>query len=491
MNTLIFTVGTRDVQIPAESIQKFKGLTFKDETGRISNHTFKNPREDAYLILDFLKSDEVTLADLHFPMAQALVSYCEEREITKPKIVLIATDQKKLETNIRQWNMDSLYVAELIGLYFLEQLPGSEVHYELACENIYLMQDMYEHFSELLSSQSSSALASNNEMEYTLMLQGGMDSINTALLLLAIENYSQSIFLGKYENSKVPSRLRFPATFKHKMHFKTVKPLLSNWQFYGLSQVLAVNSTEQLLALYAHSRMILNHEGARQQWGVLAKKGGPHREKLDNIIQDIQIINNPAALAKAKIIDIYLSGKIAYENGDTTNLMLRLYIMLENFLAHALIPVFGDSSKYYSVQCQQSKNENTKWREKINEYQGLENWMLQNSKGNKKNWIFVNPSTHGDLLIYNFFVIEGQISRQDGLLVENLWAALDQLRTIRNDISHEGKSASLLEINKRLRSSNKHSFKNIEELFLGLDKFLQVRGLMHFETIRDFIKDHY
>lgn len=486
----VLTIGTRDVQIPKDIISNFLQFSYLDETNRVKSGLILKNREFGKLALEALDEELVSLDEFIFPMASAFIAYCKQNHIEEPQFILIGTDQLETENNELFRAQDTLYMAEIVGRYVKRQLPGCDIVLLNASGNIHNQQEMYVFFKGIFSN-SHKPLYPKQNTTYTLMFQGGLDQINTSLLLLAIEHYQDAVFLGKLEGQEHAYPLLFPQTFKNELLAKNIKALLDSYQFFAVSKLLPAGSTENLLANYAHARISLDHESARQIWGSLSNRNTEHRNAIEPILSKIQLINNPTAKAESKVLDIYLSAKIAYHTGDHTSMLLRLYMLLENFFQYYLMDVFGNLDDYYSAESQYNQSKNEAWLTALADHEGLYEAIKKGIKGLNKDVkkVDINPTVYSAKFIFEYFVNNNCITGPHSNLAQlnNIFSALDQLRVIRNDISHEGKSVSVKEINARLRQSKRHNITKIDDLFIALDVFLHVTDLGHFTHLKNQI----
>lgn len=478
---LIVTLGTRDLQIRPEARSKYRGLTFTDSTGRILNDIPRDQREFGEFLIAF--GQEVAIEDLSIPMLEPACRYLKKKE-GEFDLVLIATDQDKVEGQEKYWQQDSINIAKFIQANLKDYLGAERINLvAITGTNIQEMGEIYNQMRDLHFLDSQSVIAPNSITRFYVMPQGGLDSINTSLLLNGIEFYEFAVFLHKSEGQEEVSEQVFPRQYKQRLFQYNVDRLLESNQFFALSKVLVEASLASKLAIYAHQRYLLDHNSARQLWAdIISKKSLTPFHISDRDKSDIGIPNSKKALTAAKMKDIYLSSKIDYENGDYSSALMKLYILQENFMDYLLADFLPPLNELFRPDLQREEV-NQDWSRALNQVLALVG---------KKKIKYVNdynPSANAYKAIWNQLVDHNQIIPATGEhnIVNNCWIILNDLKDIRNQLTHGGIGVSKELIDRRIKESTS-TINSLGDLYKQLGLLYQVKGLGHFATIQKLIQ---
>lgn len=478
---LIITLGTRDLQIKPEAEGKYQGEIFKDKTGRVSNQIPTYTREFGAYLLDVLENipDEIDLNDFQLPMLQSALDYVEQRE-PEFDLVLIATDQEKSDSNDRYRKQDSIHIATFLQKVLGKAVAGSIDVVPIGGSHIQEMGAMYNQMRDDLFLRETSPMHPKSAERFYVMPQGGIDSINTSLLLNGIEFYLDAVFLRKSESEDCVQVQSFPNQHKQRLLKGNIKQLLNSYQFYAVSKLLDDFSEAQMLARYAHRRYVLDHEGAWQLWSEFnaTKKFLIDSEKVK---KEISLSNDRGQVLHAKIKDILLSTKLDYDNGDYSGSLMKLFILQENFMDYLLKDYLPPLNEIYNPLIPKGEN-NLDWK--------LEVERIKSLLGKKKiKDVFLNnPSPKAYKAIWNSLIAEKyiKVSGSEHDLVNNCWVLLNDLKALRNNLTHGGIGVSVSLLNQTVVKSSV-DMHTMDDLFRSLSKLYKVKGLGHFDTLREEI----
>ncbi len=475
---LIITLGTRDLQIKPEAEAKYKGEIFRDATGRVNNQIPKYAREFGAYLLEVQEDipDEVDIDDFKLPMLKAALEYIGQKESTFD-LVFIATNQEKNEANVRYWKQDSIHIATFLQKLISEAVNGNIEVVSIGGSHIQEMGAIYNQMRDELFLDEASPIYPQSAERFYVMPQGGIDSINTSLLLNGIEFYHEAIFLRKSESSDKAEEQIFPLQHKQRMLKSNIERLLDSHQFYAVSKLLPQDSDAYKLASFAHRRYILDHEAAWQLWSEINSNKDFLTENVE-FKKAVGLSNDRNHVLHAKIKDILLSTKVDYENGDYSGALMKLFILQENFMDYLLRDFLPPLSEIFNPYLP---------KEAINKDWELEIKRIKSLLGKKniKEVYLKNPSPNAYKSIWNALVTKDYISvsNKQHDLVNNCWKLLNKLKGLRNKLTHGGIGASKSLLDQTVVSCSVN-MNNMDDLFKSLSKLYGVQGQGHFDLLR-------
>ena len=211
---LILTVGMRDVCLSKEYETDYGNTAFELKPWN-KLITIKFPRIGGGII----KNDLTFYSKyLEFPLSEPAFKYIL-REHKIDKVFFVVTNQPESVEHYRK--TDTLHFAPIIEFGMKKaypQLADTEFETNTVEGDVMKYDEMYKKFE--VSNESFLNLPKNTKVY--VQFQGGIDSINSPLLLRCIERYPNIIHLSKSESSKDSEQLRFPNLFvqnltKHKV----------------------------------------------------------------------------------------------------------------------------------------------------------------------------------------------------------------------------------------------------------------------------------
>lgn len=246
---LIITIGTRDVAFsnntPPHIFQKI-------HTKSINNYIYpSSPREDGLNILnqihDFIPFIQLPLIE---PVVNNLYQhYHSPQNLLFP--ILIATDQPESNPMPYRKN-DTLHYAHIIQKYLTSKYQIPEDNFTLhlvSIPELNLYDQMYDYFQ-----QHNTVFEILPPFKIFFLPQGGIDAINTTLMLFLNENYSSIHQLYIDENQHI-LELSFPIKFK----LKLIEKLIENNDYHALMNINFISSNFQLKELLQHISNALNY----------------------------------------------------------------------------------------------------------------------------------------------------------------------------------------------------------------------------------------
>lgn len=228
--TIVITLGTRDLSLsnlPEHLKQIIKTKPFK-------NYTYpESPRKDGYIILQNINE---FLPYIELPIIHPFFSYFQNKfqsPISQLNFILIATDQPQLPNKETHFNNDTLYYSHIISHFLQYQfnIPQKNIrHYIIRHPYLNLYDEMFDHFYEQFPDDLLCTIALSKQT--FLLPQGGIDAINTCLMLFLNERTGNIIQLYINENKEC-TELAFPKKYK----LKLIEKLLQNYEYESLLNI--------------------------------------------------------------------------------------------------------------------------------------------------------------------------------------------------------------------------------------------------------------
>lgn len=483
--TLMFTMGTRDVQVPQAFVNHFGSIVQQDRSKRIKGYMqFTEIRDTFELIEEGLRKGDLQLDWLYFPMAQGTAQYLKRNGQSPDTITLISSDQQTTAAPAQR-GMDTLQMAQVVERYFREVFPEAQYqHLAVDCK-LYDAQAAYEYLSVQFADPSS-PLHPSPETHYFISNQGGIHAFNYSLMLLALENYPQTTFLSKPEIQEKALEQSFPKTFRKRLRWQSIKPLLESYQFQAVAEVLPAHSLSARLARYAHFRLDLNTGKALQEWIQIEAAYSEH-PLLRQSREQLQLKNEPQELLKARLNDAFLSAMAAYHNEQVYDLLGRLFTLREIFLKKELYPFLGDTSALYQKN---QSGVNLRWEKALHETPGLVAFLEKEQRNSN---FLSNPSTYLESRCFHFLMRDGHLPKIDAVGWQRVDHILNRLKPLRNQAVHQGRGLTLVALEKEIRrhgSGKEATFKSSRpgnELFQELNKLLQLPRSSYLDSISHLI----
>lgn len=230
--TIIITLGTRDIAISPNLPDDLK-QTIK--TKSINNYIYPlSPRNDGYTILQNFNAFSPYL---ELPIINPFFSYFQNKfksNISHLKFLFIATDQPKLNNNEFHFNNDTIYYPDIISLLLQNKfkVPKNNIlqHFIIQHPHLNLYDKMFDLFYEKFPENLLCTIALSKQA--FLLPQGGIDAINTCLMLFLNERAGNIIQLYINENQEC-QELSFPKKYK----LKLIEKLLQNYEYESLLNI--------------------------------------------------------------------------------------------------------------------------------------------------------------------------------------------------------------------------------------------------------------
>ncbi len=320
---LIITLGTRDVKIDRSYLEsKFGPEKMVDLYTQGEKPLFLARPGGAFL---FKQKKHLKTEMIKMPIIAPAIDwlYRNHRGETIDQIILVATDQEAEPVKERFKNNDSLHFAELIA-YFIPKLfkdwqQQFAIHTQLIRKDVVFLDAMYDQFSRLLRDRPFNKLWGFDRIY--LLNQGGIDAINTALLLNGLNIFVNRMhLLSVDEGSQSCSELHFPEKYLMEFTKSQLDGFLETYNYAAIKN-LEVSDDVKALAAYAEHRLNFDFEEAKFAISKLTDY-----TLKNQLIEAMQMIETDEF---EKLREVYRNAKIKYRQEAYVDFLFRLFRLVE------------------------------------------------------------------------------------------------------------------------------------------------------------------
>jgi len=254
---LIITVGTRDIQIDREVILNNEAHDVYQQL-YYDNRILLARNGGEFL----LKNYNRYRSHLQMPIVKPCLDYCLRGNSKINHIILITTDQPE-SVGQKFYQMDTTYFGDLLvklisDIYPKDKFP--DVRKKTVGDTVNYLDSMMLFWQKELHRKPYNLLKECDKVY--LCNQGGMDTINTSLLLQCLSIYRQKTeVLQVDERTGLCTPLEFTRMYLEENEKLKMNELLDNYQYAAIKK-LNVNKNAKALAAYAESRLIFDFEAA-------------------------------------------------------------------------------------------------------------------------------------------------------------------------------------------------------------------------------------
>lgn len=455
---LIITVGSRDIVL----IEEVEGLTGK-KAGQ--NFQLISNRKGGKVLLDQLETYKDKIV---YPIIKPAVDYVLTQTGLINRIILVCTDQNSNdEIDDFFKNNDTIETAKVLEKLLFDYYGSKirEIKKLPITRNLIYYDAMYDFFEEKFDSKMLRFGLNDNVYLFT---QGGVDAVNTALLLKTIERYPQVQQLNKPENSQTAFPLSFPAKFRNNLNKQQILHDLEN---YNYAAILTVDYSRKVIALaqYAYKRVSFDYDEASKQINYLLENDQTNRAFYTKLANEIRA-DTQSFYFRQK--EAYLTAKIKYQQQAYSDFLVQMFSLAENILKPKV-------EEYLNGKIIYNEGDNHKeWNELLNTKPELIDYLNQ-QKIDGNQLIYSKPNRAVFKTIFNYAVQENQAD-----LLNRLYKDLDELTKLRNRVAHELVKVNKTDINNYLSTNNS----NIEQLLDIADEYFEVDAFDIYDEINEKIK---
>jgi hypothetical protein len=383
---LILTIGTRDVQIDRELIlQNEPHQVYSDLY--IDNKVLKARKGGEFLMRNYNRYKD----NLKIPIAKAAIEFCLTEVSKIDHIILVTTDQAETVGEFF-YQADTTYFGDLITKLLSERFKKGalpDVRKKTISNHVTYLDNMMLFWQAELHRKPYNLLKECDKV--FLCNQGGIDAINTSLLLQCLNSYGNKVqVLQVDQRTGFCSPLEFTRIYledseRHKLH-----ELLDNFQYSAVKK-LEVNKNIRALAAYAEHRLMFDFDAALH---TLHKLDVEHRNiKIDLQTRTSQIQGDPLLLLR----ELCLNAWVKFRQEAYVDFLLRFFRIREEIAK-------SKATSYLQV----SFKNNSKWENDIKsllskpEFSDLKSYLLD-KKISGKPLDYTKATTETFLAILKFF----------------------------------------------------------------------------------------
>lgn len=349
INNLIITLGTRDLQIkysiledPNFQISEVEKLisikipsgeelkAFKNELGTLSIAKARNGGEIIFDNFAIFKSH------LTFPILEATIQQLEQKPDVKEfhLISLVVTDQNPI--NEHHYKNDTIFFGRILEAHF-DELYNNKFNTEpviellVVKENLTDLEFQYKFWKKDFAQISGSSEPMSTRKIF-LLPQGGIDQVNTALLLRIIETHPDAEYLQKQsELSNQISIKKFPKQYRKNLDNYRLKALIERFDFDGIIEIAGVKSELGKLATLGICIRSGNID-------LLKSHIAKDHSKDGELTKFLEFFKGEDSFRRAQL-QVIVNTLISYEKKDIFEITIRLNTLSEILYFH-LFEVF-------------------------------------------------------------------------------------------------------------------------------------------------------
>lgn len=435
---IFITVGTRDLQLN----QEVSGLElfYSPES---KTYSIKNPRS----IGSYLTSRERKFPDVgefEYPIIKPAFNFIREQGFNIKWVKLVVTNQvdaveeyKKNDTYFYPLILEQLIRRDFKGILD-EQIDFVPLSIE---RNIIFLDSMYEFFNKYFSENDQYKAYADTDKVFFLG-QGGVDALNTGLLLNLIEFFPNLIQLQKSAGVDHALPLKFTdlfrSGFRKKLYENSINQALKQYNYSLIKEIVNKKTSEFYLSSYALARNHLDFNLARKSLMELMKIDLNNRDTYTVWYQELAPESNQNVIQR----ELFFSAMIHFYQGAYSDYLWRLFTLEENLLKPILEIKLGGKIEY------DSSSKHASWLNLINANMELKQYLEKPITGANFKLDFKTPNRIVFRYVYNYFFPEDHPERPAG--ITGILEGLTTLSKLRNDLAHSMTGVSLEEINRKL-----------------------------------------
>ncbi len=323
---LIITLGTRDIQIDREVLLKNESID-KIQNLYFDNRILKSRSGGKFLFENYNRYKK----EIRFPIVKPVLEYCKLREGKIDLLIIVTTDQDP-KIGERFYESDTLLFGELIKKIISDQYKPDifpDVRVKKVSGQINFIDSMVLFWQKELHSKPYYLLKDYSKVY--ICNQGGIDAINTGLLLQSLVLYrDKTEVLSVDEKTNNCTKLQFTQLYLQESERSKLVENLIRYQYAAVKN-LNLPITVKSLASFAEHRLNFDFEQALLS---LEDLGVEHRDLLINLQQQISKIQiNEQSLLK----ELGLNAWVKFQQEAYIDFLLRFFRIFEEVVKqHAI-----------------------------------------------------------------------------------------------------------------------------------------------------------
>jgi hypothetical protein len=452
---LIVTLGARDLQLDlsyrVDPALKDIPIEVYPANSDPNNGALKNPRNHGNLLnVHYEKFEKY----IRFPIVQPAIEYVLEGHCQIDKLVMVVTDQRDEKFNSKDTLSFGRILKKFVERHYKRQIRQTT---EIVFKEHLLDYD----YNYITAEQEIKRLIANEKQWYVFLLpQGGIDAINTAILLRCIERFECFSQLTKPEGQEGIVKQLFPNSFRSMLYKHRLIQSIDNFNYAAIDEGLTDDEYVITIANYAYFRLGLDYEKAWKivhEFKVDIKDPGKTRF-LEEIRKDVARTQGKHNIFNLQS-DLYAFVKIRWRQAYFADFLMRLFALSEIIL----IPLIEESFKVKIVY--NESDEHRKWKDFLNEQPDLLNFI----KTQKVSGLIPHisyPNRNAYIAIHRYLIQNNRLEKEKSPGEEAL-LAMNVLALLRNKIAHGLSGISKEMIIKELENHRM----TIDQLFSDLDNY--------------------
>jgi hypothetical protein len=331
----IITVGTRDVKIDMNRLASLNpaGIALFDATGK------PLPRVVGKLINT---NYEQLKKHLQFPIIEPFVKWLRhnnEMESVR-QIILVATDQNERQGSFR--DADSIEFSGVLKKWLADQLTNvsqNEIKILSIEKNVADLDRQYDDFKQYYNHKPLVQLKKCDKV--FVMNQGGIGSINTSVMLHALNTFGiNTEVIGVNIKDAAARRLTFSGSFLKDRSRILGEELVKNHNYNAL-KLLQITPIVTQLAAFTEARLSFDFEAARIEAAQIDSSN-----LRDDAVDFLDSVNENEW---EKVKEVYRNGKVMLEKTQYIDFLIRIFRVVEGTAQyHSLKYVDKDDFDVYS-----------------------------------------------------------------------------------------------------------------------------------------------
>lgn len=469
---LFITVGTCDLQLDrsCKEAAEQSGLEINDRPGE-KTFFLRAPRIGGEIISRHYAAFSKSII---YPIIKPAVESVLLKNLSINVLVLFATDQPQ-DTEIKHRNMDTCFFADILQKKIKDDF-GNKIDKiwkpQLIKDKIVFFDSMYTWFGAKFIDSYINTITPNNTRLYVLP-QGGIDAVNTALLLRSIEYYPDVIHISKPQGVQGVLECEFPSIVRKNIKKSTLLHLMHNYDYKTIENL---NYSDEITSLSAIGLCMQTGD-----FGCAQQKAMDGAGKMDRIRMPLIKFAEKAKFAidnfEQRIRFFYITTKIQAVRRNYAEFLVRIFTLAENIL----IP---DVERFLGGRIEYGRDGNYKlWNDLLDKKDGLREYLMA-SKIDGNPLDFHKPCRAAYKAIFDFAYPEGNGAKQDSL--REIYGYIEILAHLRNSVAHYMAPISLEKIEQRLVISG--SEVTLDKILAMLDTFFEVKEFDAFDELNDVMR---
>lgn len=336
---LIATLGTRDITINREALEeKFGHEAVRPLYYESNGRQAFLPRPGGLFLHENFNQ---IFGKLKFPIIQPALEWLYRKRGQVDTIILVGTDQPTAVPD-KYRNNDTLHFAEvlkeLIPVRYKDKQQNFDIRVTLIEEDVIYLDSMYSQVSKIIRNQPFTAL---QQYDFIYLLnQGGIDAINTSLLLNGLNVYGNRLhLLNVNEGTGFCNPLGFPEQYLKENTRAKLESYLKTFNYPAI-KYLEVSSDIKALAAYAEHR--LNFDFEQAAFEVSHLRFNSWRDQLGMEVREIN--QDEFELLR----EVYLNARIKFDQEAYVDFLFRIFRIVEGLAKYQACKYIGLDFKTYS-----------------------------------------------------------------------------------------------------------------------------------------------